>query len=272
MIISFEDFRADLERTIHKDMKSSLLMKLSKEPNRYVGLFRLSDPELKLIQNITQSREILFGDFMESIVTRYLSTKYKNLSKHRSDENGSRRFDQLFQDDQKIIFVEQKVRDDHDSTKKRGQFSNFKDKLNYLEDTFSNIEIEGIMWFIDDSFTKNKSYYSREIAKLNSENGHKTDLIYGSLFFEKLDMPEVWSEICSHIARWKRDHSRNISLNFEENWEETKKELTSNITKRNWNLLITNKLIVTEIFPTLSPEGKLSTLNEEDFPASIENN
>ena len=55
--------------------------------------------------------------------------------------------------------IEQKMRDDHDSTKKRGQFENFLKKVSYLKEKFPNKEIEAGMWFVDNSLVKNKKYY-----------------------------------------------------------------------------------------------------------------
>ena len=90
-------------------------------PKRYTGIFRISNARTKLIQNVTQSREIKFGDFMEEIITEYISKMgYENLDKSiGNDENGNAlSADQIFKENDKIYLIEQKIRDDHDSTKK----------------------------------------------------------------------------------------------------------------------------------------------------------
>ena len=100
-----------------------LLKTVIKNPNRYTGIFRLSNAKTKLIQNVTQSREIKFDDFMEDIVTDYISMMgYKNLSKNiGNDEDGNAlSADQVFTKGNTVFLIEQKIRDDHDSTKKRG--------------------------------------------------------------------------------------------------------------------------------------------------------
>ena len=76
--------------------------------------------------------------------------------------------DQIFLIDNELHFVEQKIRDDHDSTKKRGQIDNFEKKLEVINDTYSNRTIFGYFYFIDDSFNKNKKFYDAEIYKLSS--------------------------------------------------------------------------------------------------------
>ena len=71
-IIDYNDFIKELNRTVYKNAKADLLNKVAEYPDRYVGIFRPTTPELKLIQNITQSHEISFGDFIENIITEYL--------------------------------------------------------------------------------------------------------------------------------------------------------------------------------------------------------
>ena len=55
--------------------------------------------------------------------------------------------------------IEQKIRDDHDSTKKRGQFVNFVKKIKYLKQEYPTNKISASMWFVDNSLMKNKRYY-----------------------------------------------------------------------------------------------------------------
>ena len=78
-IIEYEEFVNELKQTVYKNAKSDLLNKVADNPDRYIGIFRPTSPELKLIQNITQSHEISFGDFIEDIMTLYLGHYYKNL-------------------------------------------------------------------------------------------------------------------------------------------------------------------------------------------------
>ncbi len=54
---------------------------------------------------------------MEDIITWYISAiGYENLDKHISD---SLKADQLFRNENVIFLIEQKIRDDHDSTKEQ---------------------------------------------------------------------------------------------------------------------------------------------------------
>ena len=171
MMKTYEEFMEKL----NKKMKSSdafyyeLLKNVVNNPNRYTGIFRVSNAKTKLVQNVTQSREIKFGDFMEDIVTEYIAGMgYTNLNKSiGSDENGDAlSADQVFKTEGCVYLIEQKIRDDHDSTKKRGQYDNFKKKYSLLKKRFPNCRVSASMWFIDDSLVKNRNYYTeRDVTR-----------------------------------------------------------------------------------------------------------
>ena len=74
---TYEHFIDKLNAKIKSDESFiyELLVTAVKNPNRYTGIFRLSNAKTKLIQNVTQSREIKFGDFMEEICAYLLKNK-----------------------------------------------------------------------------------------------------------------------------------------------------------------------------------------------------
>lgn len=214
-IISFENFKNALNKTIKSgdDFYIELLETVINNPNRYCGLFRLSNAKTKLIQNVTQSIEIKFGDFMEEIITEYISKMgYINITKDLGfDENGDRlNCDQLFTLGNNLYLVEQKIRDDHDSTKKRGQYANFYKKINLLKRKHPDKHIIGIMWFIDDGLCKNKNYYKGEMENTSFENV-ELHLYYGGEFFEELNNGNnVWKEIISHLEKLRLENTNEI--------------------------------------------------------------
>lgn len=135
MIISYEEFCELLSKHIQSgdEFYLNLLKNVIDNPSRYCGLFRLSNAKSKLIQNVTQSKEIKFGDIVEELATEYIERLgYKTFNKNLgADEKGDfLNVDQYFTDGTNIYIVEMKIRDDHDSTKKRGQYSNFQKRLN----------------------------------------------------------------------------------------------------------------------------------------------
>jgi hypothetical protein len=128
--MEYKTFRNILDKQIFESSKNDLLEKLAKYPERYIGLFRPTKPKTKILQNLLQSNEIRFGDALEIIFEKYFEQLgFTNLPKKIGTEKEYLDLDQLFKDDKYIYFIEQKVRDDHDSTKKRGQLRNFEKKL-----------------------------------------------------------------------------------------------------------------------------------------------
>lgn len=88
--------------------------------------FRLSSPKIKLIQNISQSREIKFGNIIEKLITKYIKKLgFQILPNDIStkDLEHTLKADLLFKvNDKKIYLVEMKIRDDHDSAKNKDNF------------------------------------------------------------------------------------------------------------------------------------------------------
>ena len=210
MIKNYKDFSDELNEKIKSDDEFyyELLITVINNPQRYTGIFRVSNARTKLLQNVTQSREIKFGDFMEDIITWYLSQMgYENLDKKIDDDLLA---DQLCKQENIIYLIEQKIRDDHDSTKKEGQYNNFRRKYLRLKEKYPEFIIEAVMWFIDDSLKKNKKYYLEQ-ANLNFETGINVHIMYGiELFTEIFKRPDVWNEICRHLERNKRERSNEV--------------------------------------------------------------
>ncbi|MDR2828704.1 MAG: hypothetical protein LBV51_04720 [Acholeplasmatales bacterium] len=121
--MKYEEFKKMLDEKmkVGSDLYIDLLSTIINNPSRYTGLYRLTNVNEKIAQNISQSNEIKFGDFMEDIVTEYLiengfQTYHKKIVDN--EKNKILSVDQLFAGNENIYIVEQKMRDDHDSTKK----------------------------------------------------------------------------------------------------------------------------------------------------------
>ena len=273
-ILNFEEIKNDFDERIFENSRADLITKLSKYPSRYIGIFRSSTPRTKLIQNITQSHEIKFGDGFE-ILIRKLFEKFgfKSLKLNRKLNNGDTiSFDQLMKKENDLLFIEQKVRDDHDSTKKRGQFKNFKVKLDYLVANESFDTLRSYIYFIDSSLTKNKNYYTSEIEKLRTKYVSSINLVYGGELFEHEDMGSVWKEeIMSFLLKWREGLPEFPEINFDLDPNFTFneiKDLSPNIYKK----LLSNDEIIETIFPILFPTGDTLKLLKDYFHSKSFNN
>ena len=214
-MFTYEDFIIQLNNKIKNDEEFyyELLKTVISNPNRYTGIFRISNVKTKLIQNVTQSREIKFGDFMEYIVTQYIAAMgYVNLDKNIGQDKFGDYLsaDQVFRNNEIVFLIEQKIRDDHDSTKKRGQYQNFQKKYSLLSRRYPNNRIIACMWFIDPSLVKNRNYYLTEASNEHLSNVNLYIYYGGELFSNLFQREDIWNEICEHLVRNKLERSDDI--------------------------------------------------------------
>ena len=211
MIISYEEFCSILGEKIRDgdDFYVSLLENVIDHPTRYCGLFRLSNARTKLLQNVTQSREIKFGDIVEELTTLYIERLgYLNFNKHLGkDCNGDDlNADQYFTDGNLIFLAEMKIRDDHDSTKKRGQYDNFRKKINLVCSRHPDKYIDASMWFVDPGLTKNRAWYLEQIGNEHFPNT-SIHLYYGGDFFHSLKGgTAAWEDLESLFREYRLQH------------------------------------------------------------------
>lgn len=253
--MKYQQFKIILNTSIFNDTtsKADLLEKIANSPSRYIGLFRPTLPKLKLLQNLTQSQEIRFGDAFEKLIGEYLAELgYTNLEKRYLWNNEHLNVDQCFTKNDKYYFAEQKVRDDHDSTKKRGQIENFSKKVDLMLSKYGN-NLEGFMFFIDPDLEKNKNYYKNEIKILVEKHNIQLYVCYGKDFFEILGHFEVWDDIINNLKQWRTEIPDMPELNFDLDSQDTFNQVknleTSVLQKLFQDDEIWNEIILT-LFPT----------------------
>lgn len=137
-------------------------------------------------------------------------------NKFNTDDGDSLEVDQLFARGDDVFFVEQKIRDDHDSTKKRGQIQNFGKKVAAIRNKYPNKKLTGYFYFIDSGFSKNRNYYTKEIKSLAHDHQDvELKLEYGNGLFDSLGIGAVWPEIQEHLKQWKREMPELPEINFD---------------------------------------------------------
>jgi hypothetical protein len=218
---------------------------------------------LKLFQNILQSREIRFGDAMEEAISVLLDELgFKSLEKKfTTDANEDKSCDQYFitPDETAYYLVEQKIRDDHDSSKKVGQFKNFHDKLTHLHGIHGE-RLSGAMYFVDPSLTKNRNYYLQEIEKLKQELGIKVHLFYGGELFEHLGIQATWEFLNEGLREWRKQVPETIPLDLDAtpitSWRSLRR-----VEAGTWHKLITTDELWKEgLIKALFPKGHILCL------------
>lgn len=277
MILDYVEFKSIFNERLFEGSRKDLFQKLASIPDRYVGLFRPSKPYTKIIQNITQSHEIRFGDALEELAETYL-TKYgytfldNSLIYEEDGKSVTLNIDLLFCLNDTLFLVEQKVRDDHDSTKKVGQFQNFEKKYKAVKQKYGNqYTIHSIMWFVDDSLKKNRTYYINEMTKMKEKEKCNVALTYGEEFFIHLDQimetnkhVMIWDEWKSYLKKWKKELPNLPIINFDEEAEEVLQELVD-FSINDYRKIFNNEQLKEEILPILSPNKVLLKLLLEEL-------
>jgi len=264
--MEYNKFKLIFNEIIFEKSKADLITKVAKYPQRYIGLFRPTKPKAKLLQNLLQSHEIRFGDAFEKLIEEYLKELgYEILNKFFDYGNGDKlNVDQFFKNDDYFFFVEQKVRDDHDSTKKRGQISNFEKKLETIINIYGDDKLKGFFYFIDPNLVKNKNFYKDELDKMSADYGVELYICYGKEFFDLINESDTWAEIIKYLKKWRSELPDTPEINFdiepEQSFEEIK-DLSPSIYRK----LFDNEELYKEIVLTIFPEKKTLILLKEYF-------
>ena len=267
--MKYEKFKNILNKEIFDNNEVDLIEKIAKTPNRFLGLFRPSKIEAKILQNILHSNEIKFGNVLEKLFREYfVELGYTNLDRKLKNFYSSRNkflsLDQLFTDGKNIYFVEQKIRDDHDDSKIEGQFLNFKCKVDSLIQKYDKENLIVFNYFVDDGLKKWNEYYTNELVKLEEQYGVKTYLCYGKEFWEKINQDDIWEEILDYLKKWKNEIPLFPEINFDKN-AEINFEKIKNIAPSLYDKIFANNDTSNEILPILFPENKVPKLLMEYF-------
>jgi hypothetical protein len=264
--MDYKKFCSILNKHIFEGEKRELLKNIAERPERFIGLFRPTKPGAKILQHILQSHEIRFGDAFEELIGEILrELDFSILNKSIVGENGdSLSLDQYYEGKGVYYFIEQKVRDDHDSTKKRGQISNFETKLETLYKKHKD-KLVGIMYFIDPDLSKNKNYYLPELKRLSEFYGVNTHLLYGKELFDYLGKPDLWEQILSWLKQWKDSLPEIPEIDFDKTPEESFEEIKE-LPIRYWRKLLENEKLWTEgIIKAIFRKGDTLKLILDDF-------
>lgn len=264
--MDYKIFTEILNKQIFDNSKINLIQKIAENPDRYVWLFRPTKPKAKILQNILQSNEICFWDALEVLFEKYFSYLwYINLEKTIKLSNPILKWnrkteyldlDQLFTDWKFTYFIEQKVRDDHDSSKKRWQIDNFERKIIELLKIYNEDELKCFTYFIDPSLIKNKNFYLNEIEKISKDYNLSCKLCYGDEFWKEIDHLEIRKELLKYLEEWKKSIPELPTINFDEEAEINFEEI-KNINPSIFRKLFSNDIIYKEILPIIFPEKKV---------------
>ena len=258
--MKYEIFSGILNRVIFEQSKSKLLKTIAQSPDRYVGLFRPTKPKAKITQNILQSREIRMGDALEQVMDGYLQENgFTNLPKPITVDGERKELDLHFSQSGVFFFAEMKIRDDHDSTKRTGQITDFAAKTEALAEMHGKDNLRALLFFADPGQKKNRTFYVKRLEQIRADSGVSTGLYYGGEFFDKL-VPgaEIWAEVESHLRRWRDEIPDVPEVNFDMDAAASAQELAplAEGTAVNIQKIFGNEEVRRDILPILFPSGE----------------
>ncbi len=264
--MKYHKFKSIFNEIIFEKSKADLITKVAKYPQRYIGLFRPTKPKVKLLQNLLQSHEIRFGDAFEKLIEEYLKELgYEILDKTFEYGNGDKlNVDQFFKKDDNYFFVEQKVRDDHDSTKKRGQITNFEKKLETIITIYGDDNLKGFFYFIDPDLIKNKNFYKEELDKMSADYGVELFICYGKEFFDLINESKTWDEIITYLKKWRNELPDTPEINFDKQPKHSFEEI-KDLSPSIYRKLFDNEELYNEIVLTIFPEKQTLVLLKKYF-------
>lgn len=131
------------------------LLSSSYNPKRIISPYQALPLREKIVQTILTRINISFGNYAEEIAKKTIAAFGGEILEGKSSDKVA---DCLFMYKGKTYLIEQKVRDDHDTSKRVGQATDFIEKKKIFRPDAS------ACWFIDNNFRKNKKYYSTLFA------------------------------------------------------------------------------------------------------------
>ena len=243
------------------------MKKISTNPNRFIGIFRPTKPKGKILQNLLQSHEIRFGNAIEIIIAEYLKLIGSELLPNRYDlvDGSYVDVDLCFKYNGIIYVVELKIRDDHDSTKIRGQAQNFELKIDTLLSIHKKEKsVIGVFFCIDPGLVKNVSFYKKYFENIKEKLGVKVEMCYGREFFSLLKTENIWDEICEYLIKWKKEISDLPEVNFDIDSDKSFDEI-KDLSPSIFIKLFENEQLYDEIILTLFPQKKTLLLLQKYF-------
>ena len=211
-----------------------------------------------LMYNTLNVRQIILGSKVEeiadSVVQEVLGFEVLPKEVTYTKKNGKKKVgkaDHVWRTTNEDVYVvEQKLRDNHDNTKKDGQVADFNAKVKAFRDLYPNKNVVGVFWFVDDTVkvsrkTLQKTLIENSTVRYGCEIFH--DIDDGCLAFEK---------ILNEIENRRND---DLVINFD-----TDPDLYFNdlVLSTDDNVFLekfmTNEKVKKYVLPVISPEGIFS--------------
>ena len=250
--------KAILDACILRGEKVGWVTKIVEQPDKFVG-FLHDDPVNALWAHAHRSRSARKGHALERICYLILLSFGFLIPKDEmppSRSGGHLKIDQLFIDrlTNTVYVGEEKLRDNHDNTKKDGQLGNLREKLRWAVEYYSSAyNIIGFLHFFDPYERKSLKYYERKCNEIGRELGIEVKVFYGDEFFAYLGHPGTLQILQEWYETWRQNRP-NLNIDCDLSAVESARDLEQVEAKTWYKLLDNEKLwekgIVKALFST----------------------
>lgn len=176
-------------KTLGKSVKDKLFLKSSALNTIYHAPLDNND---FIAGTIFNTSNIRYGCFLEEVINSFLEENGAKIYSEKKQGN----YDLLFERNGVLYVGEIKIRDNHDSTKKKGQIENLERKATEQKKKHWNQRVVALLYFVDPFEKKNSNYYLNKLNDCVSEGAFdEGKLFYGDEIFKELDLYKEWEQI-----------------------------------------------------------------------------
>lgn len=254
-----------------------VIQKMVKSPELLTGFKKINTFSLRLYASFGQANNIKYGNILEAyfqktledmgweLLPRDYALKEEEIKFYNNDSDKVN-VDIVAKKNEKLIFIEQKILDNHDSTKKIGQLRNFQEKASVIYRNYQCLDIYGFEWFIDDSQRKNGAnwiVHNKTYIEDNPYYSEKLYVLYGKELEQKLttltgiNHNGLLEKFDQQMKNWHLSHGKDLpELVFDklpmDVLDELKKYSFASVYK-----MFTNKDLIEQIFPIVFPNNQV---------------
>lgn len=217
--MEYSKFKEILDKHLIIDDKTTFVKSLVHTKDaamRLMSGFKITSLESRITSKYLTSIQIKLGDALEDVFKEYLKEKGVNFLPRNfvTDKD----CDQIFTYNGITFLIEQKIRDDHDSSKKEGQITNYNIKKQTIAKKVNNYAT--CCWFIDPDFEKNKKYYSSVLNENELYYGKEIEYFLSEIVFHDNRCNGFFDELITYLEKYSNEFSildlTNLTINYKD--------------------------------------------------------
>lgn len=241
--MNYKEFKKIGNKWINsKIIDEYILKKITENHEVLTSDFNILNPRENMLKSLNQSLEIKMGYILEDVmISLFKESKFKIYeSKLITDFNEKLNVDAVIGNKNLIYVIEFKKRDNHDSTKYRGQLDNLIKKTKEINFKYKNKKIISIIAFFDETYGRKNynAYFKRWVENPYNKNNQLRIMYQKEVFdyFFNKSSNKIYNQFLSNMKKFINEE---IKIKFEMrdsfNFNEIKLELQQKLLKSKLN-------------------------------------